>query len=81
MGQITDSIKTASVNGKVTLEKAVEIAQHADDLLARALVILNDVYKSHGLFIQGDIDMLKADVTRVKAKNQVYFHDKEPDGQ
>ena len=79
MGKITNSVKQAAINGRVPEEHAIRIAKHADDLLDRTVDLLTNIRGHFGMFIQGEIDILKADITNVKSRDQVYFFDKEPD--
>ena len=81
MGKITNSLKQAAVNGKIPEDRAIRIAKHADALLERTVELLTNIRGHFGMFIQEEIDTLKADITNVKSRDQVYFFDKEPDGQ
>lgn len=81
MGNIQNSLKALVVNGQIPEKQAMVVAEKAEDLLKRSVDLLTDLKSQVGMFLGGEISVLIADITRVKSKEMVYFHEKEPDGQ
>lgn len=79
MGHITNSLQQASENGHIPVKVALGIGEKADSLLDRSAKLLNILKKHVGTDLGGDILALVGEITKVRTN--VYYHDKEPDGQ
>ena len=81
MGNIQTQLQNASINGHITVKKAIEIGARADDQLNRSVDLLKKLKTQVGMTLGADISELVAEITKIKDKETVFYHDKEPDGQ
>jgi hypothetical protein len=81
MGNFKNLTKSASKNGSISEQAALAIATSADNLLERSVDLLKTVKKQVGTVMGESIDELLTDITGIKSKEQVYYFEKEPEGQ
>jgi len=81
MNRTHDLLKKAVTNGQISEKEALKIGNDTDLLLQRSVDMLNELKVHFGMFTGGRIETLIGEITYQRPRDQVYFHDKEPDGQ